>query len=61
MKYRQYMLELYNSMKDVEEKKLLLGSSEIKNNHQIIKELQLTIINSLPSPVISPEIINLST
>lgn len=61
MKYRQYMLELYNSMKDVEEKKLLLGSSEIKNNLQIIKELQLTIINSLPSPVISPEIINLST
>ena len=33
----------------------------VKNNQQIIKQLQETIISSLPSPVISPEIINLST
>jgi hypothetical protein len=55
------MLELYNSMKEVEEKKLLLGSMEIKNNLLIIKELQSTIINSIPNPIISPEIINVST
>ena len=61
LKYRQYMLELYGSMKEVEEKKLLLGSVDIKNNEQIIKELQAIIITSLPSPVISPEIITLST
>ena len=32
LKYRQYMLELYTSMKEIEEKKLLLGATNIKNN-----------------------------
>lgn len=54
LKYRQYMLELYTSIKQVEEKKLLLGASNIKNNNDIIKELQMTIISSLPSPIVSP-------
>jgi hypothetical protein len=44
LKYRQYMLELYASMKETEEKKLLLGISSIKNNKEIINELQSTII-----------------
>lgn len=48
-------------MKEVEEKKLLLGGKIVKNNADIIKELQSTIIDSLPSPVISPEIINMPT
>ena len=61
MQYRQYMLELYSSIKEVEEKKLLLGLPGIRNNNDIIRELQTTIITSLPSPVVSPQIINLST
>lgn len=55
------MLQLYASMKQVEEKKLMLGVSDGKSNAQIIKELQETIVSSMPSPVVSPEIISLST
>lgn len=54
LQYRQYMLQLYTSMKQVEEKKLMLGIKEVKSHSQLIQELQETIINALPSPVISP-------
>lgn len=39
----------------------MLGMGEVKSHLQIIKELQETIVSSLPSPVVSPEIITLST
>jgi hypothetical protein len=48
-------------MKQVEEKKLMLGIKEVKSYSQIIQELQEIIINALPSPIVSPEIISLST
>lgn len=37
LQYRQYMLELYSSIKQVEEKKLLMGLPGIKNNNDIIR------------------------
>jgi hypothetical protein len=54
LRYRQYMLELYGSMKEAEERKLVMGVGEVKNNAELIKGLQEMIVSSLPSPVVSP-------
>ena len=48
-------------MRETEEKKLMLGFKEVKSNQQLIKELQETILSSIPNPVVSAEIISLST
>ena len=61
LKYRQYALELYDSLKQTEEKKLLLGAGKARENQQIIKELQGTLLAALPNPVVAPDIISLST
>jgi hypothetical protein len=39
----------------------MLGVKDVKSNQQLIKELQETIVKAIPSPVISPDIITLST
>lgn len=39
----------------------MLGIKSVKNNQQLIKELQDTIVSSIPNPVVSAQIISLST
>ena len=39
----------------------MLGVKSVKSNQQLIKELQETIVSSIPSPVVSAEIVSLST
>lgn len=38
-----------------------MGAALVRTNAQLIKELQTTILSSLSSPVVSPDIIALST
>ena len=37
LRYRQYVIELYSTLKEVEEKKVLLGMDGVKTSLQIIK------------------------
>lgn len=38
-----------------------MGIEGVRNNQQLIQELQKTVLDSLPSPIISPELISLNT
>ena len=61
LKYRDSLVNLFELEKKAEEKKVMLGIKNIRNNDEIIKDLQVHLLNHFPSPVISPDLLELST
>lgn len=55
------MIRLYDLEKEAEEKKALLGMINVRDHHKIIKDIQTSILESIPNPVISPETIEKPT
>lgn len=61
LKYREHVLSIYELMKETEVRKLLMGISTVNTNSQLVESLHKLILNNLPSPIISPELITHST
>lgn len=61
LQYRQYLLELYALMKRGEQRRLEMGAEKVRTNAELVKELQTTILGSMGSPVVSPDLIALAT
>ena len=61
LRYRDSLVNLYEMEKKAEERKIMLGSKHIRDNDQIITDIQNYILGNLPKPILSPEMLELPT
>lgn len=57
LRYRDSLVNLFEIEKKVEEKKLMMGNKNVRDNDIIIKDLQGYLLHNFPSPIISLDLL----